>query len=268
MCCCAPEWTRRPVIAWRDDHARRFSRDGARDVRLAGAPILYADNGPVERTPGSLLVMPMHTIAGELLEDRSLLQHYADDIALTSKSYSSVVACIHAGCKENGLWVREFNGHSIPVILGASWADVNALVRMRRLFSSFESMTTNGWGSHVAYALAFGCRVSIHGVAPEVSKEQLLQDETWRRSPKDFEEVLLAAAERRDLAYLADHCCPPDAAVADVEKGRFLLGADHQLSKNAMRSMLADVTRLRLPKIVWQAKQLGKRAFRRLLRSR
>lgn len=268
MCCGAPEWQRLPIIAWRDDHARRFSRDGARDVRLAGAPILYADNGPMERIPGSLLVMPMHTHPGEILEDRSLLQHYADDIAQTSKSYSSVVACIHAGCKENGLWIPEFSGHSIPVILGASWADVNALVRMRRLFSSFESMTTNGWGSHVAYALAFGCRVSIHGVAPEVSREQLLQDETWRRSPKDLEEVLLAAAERRDLAYLADHCCSPDAAVADVEKGRFLLGADHQLSRAKMKEMLADVTRLRFNRMFWNTKRFGKRILRRLMRPR
>ena len=268
MCCGAPEWTRLPVIAWRDDVARRFSRDGARDVRLAGAPILYADDGPVQRIPGSLLVMPMHTLPGERLEDRSFLQHYADDVARHAGSYSTVVASIHSSCVSNGMWIQEFKSHSIPVILGASWADVNALVRMRRLFSSFESMTTNGWGSHVAYALAFGCRVSIHGPAPEINREQLLQDETWRRSPKDLDEVLQAAAERRDLAYLADHCRPPDAAVADVEKGRFLIGADHQLSRTEMKAMLADVTRLRFPKMVWNTKQLAKRVLRRLMRLR
>ena len=268
MCCGAPEWTRLPVIAWRDDVARRFSRDGARDVRLAGAPILYADDGPVQRIPGSLLVMPMHTLPGERLEDRSFLQHYADDVARHAGSYSTVVASIHSSCVSNGMWIQEFKSHSIPVILGASWADVNALVRMRRLFSSFESMTTNGWGSHVAYALAFGCRVSIHGPAPEINREQLLRDETWRRSPKDLDEVLQAAAERRDLAYLADHCRPPDAAVADVEKGRFLIGADHQLSRTEMKAMLADVTRLRFPKMVWNTKQLGKRVLRRLMRLR
>lgn len=265
MCCHAPEWHRLPIIAWRDDLAQRFSRDGALDVRLAGAPILYADDGAMQRIPGSLLVMPMHTMSGERLDDRSFLQHYADEIARNTKSYSTVVACIHAGCVENGLWIPEFNGHSIPLILGASWDDVNALVRMRRLFSSFESMTTNGWGSHVAYALAFGCRVSIHGAAPEVSRDQLLKDDTWRRSPTDLEAVLLAASERRDMAYLADHCRPPDDAVADVEKGRFLIGADHQLSKTAMKSLLHHVTRLHLRKIVWQAKRVGRR-LRRLLR--
>jgi len=268
MCCCAPEWTRLPVLAWRDDHARRFSLDGARDVRLAGAPILYADDGPVQRIPGSLLVMPMHSLAGERLEDRSFLQRYADDIARHAGSFSYIVASIHSCCVSNGMWIPEFRSNSIPVTLGASWADVNALVRMRRLFSSFESMTTNGWGSHVAYALAFGCRVSIHGPAPEIKRDQLLQDESWRRSPKDLDEHLQAAAERRDLAYLADHCRPPDAAVADVEKGRFLLGADHQLSRTEMKAMLADVTRLRFPKMVWNTKQLGKRVLRRLMRLR
>ncbi len=268
MCYGAPEWNQLPVIAWRDDHAQRFSRDGARDVRLAGAPILYADDGPVQRVPGSLLVMPMHSHTEGRLEDRSFFQNYADDIARHAGTYSSVIACIHSNCVSNGLWIPEFSVHSIPVIRGASWADVKALVRMRRIFSSFESMTTNGWGSHVAYALAFGCRVSIHGASPELNRHTLLQDEGWRRSPKDLDEVLQSAAEQRYLGSLADHCRPPDDARADVEKGRFLIGADHQLSRAEMKAMLADVTRLRFQRVVWDTKRLGNRVLRRLLRPR
>ncbi len=37
------------------------------------------------------------------------------------------------------------------------------LRRLRRLFGRFEFVTTNGFGSHIAYAAAAGAKVSVFG---------------------------------------------------------------------------------------------------------
>lgn len=238
LCYASPVWKKIPILAWRKDLADRMTAEGARNVILTGAPVLYSDNQARRRIPRSLLVMPTHTLQGQEISDRAALQQYADEIAAIAHHFSTVAVCVNAGCRMNGLWHREFGVHSIPVIDGADPGDRNALARMKSLFSGFESMTTNGWGSHVAYALAFGCRVSIFGNALSMSRQQYLKDRTWQLAPGDLDILLAAQSEGLDKKHLAEFCRDPVDGRANVEMGRFLIGADHQLSPHKMKELL------------------------------
>lgn len=256
----SPVWKEIPILAWRQDLADRMTAEGAQHVTLTGAPILYSNHQSRRRMPRSLLVMPMHTLHGQEISDRAALQQYADEVAGFAHLFSTVVVCVHAGCRTNGLWHREFGVHSIPVIDGADSNDVNALARMRSFFSGFESMTTNGWGSHVAYALAFGCRVSIFGKALSMPRQQYLKDRTWQLAPGDLDILLAAEKEGLDRKHLADLCRDPIDGRSDVEMGRFLIGADHQLSPAEMKRLLVRVTGGRFRHATRQARDLIRRA--------
>jgi len=260
LCYASPVWKEIPILAWRKDLADRMTAEGAQHVTLAGAPILYSAHQALRRMPRSLLVMPAHTLHGQEINDRSALQRYADEVAGFARHFSTVVVCVHAACRTNGLWHREFGVHGIPVIDGADSSDVNALARMKSFFTGFESMTTNGWGSHVAYALAFGCRVSMFGKALSMPRQQYLKDRTWQLAPGDLDILLAAERDGLDRKHLADFCRDPADGSANVEMGRFLIGADHQLSPHEMKRLLVRISGGPFRHAARQARQLISRA--------
>ena len=88
--------------------------------------------------------------------------------------YSSAVACLHNFDYENNLWKNEFNHLGVEIINGAGTNDENALERIIALMSQFEYVTSNVMGSHIAYAAAFGAKVSINGPYHKYNKKDFL----------------------------------------------------------------------------------------------
>jgi len=183
-------------------------------------------------------VVPTHTLAGDQFPDRSAFERYADQIKAVAGHFSRVVICIHPNCRRNGLWVREFSTRGFEIVFGAQTNDANALLRMRMLFGQFESMTTNGWGSHVAYALAFGARVSIHGALPQRTEADYLRDLCWAANPAGLKAMLSSETLAREREYLQAFHQSPEQGVADVAKGRWLIGAEHKLAPAEMKQVM------------------------------
>lgn len=230
-----------PVFVAREDQALLLKRHGYQRVRAIGLPIIYTPPTPAPRRPNSLLVVPTHTLAGEVIHDRTAFERYVEEIRAVAGEFDHVTVCVHPSCRQNGLWVNEFSNLGFEIVLGALNTDRNALVRVRALFEQFETVTTNGWGSHVAYALAFGARVSIHGTLPQLSESSLLRDSTWAAQPEALKMALSEETVVRERAWLADFRVPPTAARADVERGRWLIGAEHGLSPDEMREVLPQL---------------------------
>ena len=154
------------------DEANLLRRHGYKNVRAIGLPIVYAPRcKEVVRRPGSLLVMPAHS--GDDSTSEWKLEEYAEDIARIRHGFSEVWICIHPSCWEHGYWVEAFKKRGFPLVQGALYTDRNALERLYRLLSSFEYVTTNGTGSHIAYAAYFGAKVSIYGTFAELGATDL-----------------------------------------------------------------------------------------------
>lgn len=241
LCYNAPNSLQRPVRVARQDQADLLRTAGYQNVRVIGLPIVYTPDPKVERLPGSLLVVPTHTLIGDSFTDRSAFERYAEEIAQHASRFSRVTVCIHPSCRQNGLWVKEFTNLGYEVVYGASTNDRNALQRMRWLFERYETVTTNGWGSHVAYALAFGAKVSIYGTQPRRSESDYLRDLTWAADPAALKREISGENARRERETLAALYLPPAEAKLDVAFGRAMIGADHRLSPAEMAAELANL---------------------------
>jgi FkbM family methyltransferase len=136
---------------------------GFRDVHAIGLPVVYVSRAAVLREPGSLLVMPPHSL--------SYTNHdwdeegYASAIDSVRKDFRQVVVCIHPTCWSRGYWVGAFRRRGYAVITSGIWGQTEntGLEWLADLLRSFEFVTTNGFGSHIPYAAYFGCKVSVFG---------------------------------------------------------------------------------------------------------
>lgn len=234
----APGAEHRPVFVARQEQADLLQRHGYTRVRAIGLPIIYAPEPAVTRIAGSLLVVPTHSLVGDKYPDRAPFESYAEEILKIAPQFSKVTVCVHPNCAKNGLWVKEFRERGCEIVFGAQTNDANALRRMRHLFAQFETVTTNDWGSHVAYALAFGARVSIHGQAVTSDWRVYLSDQVWATNPGALERSYSPEVLGRKRDFLQRLYVEPTAAVADLALGRWLIGADLRVAPAEMTTVL------------------------------
>jgi hypothetical protein len=230
-----------PFLVARADEVECLRRAGYDGARAIGLPMLYLRQPPRPRTPRSLLIVPTHTLVGDFYPERSEFEAYANEMAAVAKDFDHVVVCIHPNCRKNGLWITEFASRGIQIVYGAQTNDRNALVRMKGLFEQFECVTTNGWGSHVPYALACGAKVSIYGTEPVVRAENLLKDGTWIKNVEALTKMFSREVQMEKLAYIRRFQVKPTKGVLDVQLGQWFLGESHRLSPAEMRSLLCDL---------------------------
>ena len=209
---------------------------GYRKVQAIGLPIIYTQPSGLKRIPNSLLVMPTHSLASDVLMPST--EQYVREIASIKKRFDLVAACISAYCIDRGLWTTQFAEQGIDVIRGAGIADANALKRMRALFDSFEYVTTDSYGSHVFYALYFGAKVSIWGTPTPVFRENYLNDGGCAAYPEAIDKLLSEETKRNGEVYLGPLRVDPWVGVQDVEVGKLMLGHDNKLSPSEMRAAL------------------------------
>jgi hypothetical protein len=143
---------------------------GFESVKAIGLPFAYAmenQRGKVHREAGSLLVMPVgHSTDEEQSRNWGADSEYIDYLSSLVPSFDKLQVVLNGSDIRLGRaapWERA----GLVVLTGADYADGLSLSRLADLLGRFEFMSTNGVGSHVAYASASGCRVSIDGPASQ-----------------------------------------------------------------------------------------------------
>jgi hypothetical protein len=180
--------------------------------------------------------MPGHTLP---YTDHGWNQkHYVQQIVSLKPHFSQIIACVNSSCIKKGYWIDEFEKNGIPCLQGADSSDRNSLIRLRILFRSFEYMTTNTIGSHVAYASSSGCKVSIFGDYGAYRREDFKNDPYYINYPAVLEEVLSKSSEdviRRQYPWLFRH--PADAS-SYQEWGKDMIGEGSHRSASEMAVLL------------------------------
>jgi len=255
---------RRYLVA-RYDEAVVLRRYG-KPAEAVGVPFVYLDTVPVSRIRKSLLVVPTHTLAGQTVMDRSGFERYADEVLQYAARFEKVAVCVHAACLRNDLWVREFSERGVEVLLGADHCDANSLVRVKTLFSTFEHVTSNGWGSHIAYALSCGANVSIFGTCPRYSASEMWLDSGFQGKSRELEFLCSEEYVRRSHEFCREFLGVPGDGRINVELGRYLTGAENRLSRDAMKQLLFDVCEItcsgKMRKLSRKLKWRGRRMLR------
>jgi hypothetical protein len=253
----------------RQDEVNYLREGGYSKVRAIGLPIIYTKPVGLQRIPGSLLIMPTHSMPLDVRAPSC--DKYVEQITSLKGKFSRVVACVYATCITNGFWAPQFEAQGIEVVCGAGTYDANALRRMRALFESFEYVTTDSFGSHVAYALYFGAKVSIWGETTPNYRENVLKDPTWAAFPEAVDRLFSEETQRKAEEYLGPLRVDPWIGVQDVNLGKWLVGHDNKLSPSELRScfgwtqlriMLDFIRQAPRP---WHFRRIGTAMKRRLL---
>ncbi len=179
-----------------------FLRGHGYNSVAVGAPFIYADEAtPPARLPSSVLVFPPHSTTYSGMNATADVLPYVEQVVELKSRFKTVVASIGGSDVLKGNWIRAFEAAGIPWVCGAWVFDRNGLVRMQRLMRSFEFVTTNIMGSHVAYAAYCGCRVVFHGENKELTYDDVLAHPFYRANPEltvNMHDLMFNLAKRRE----------------------------------------------------------------------
>ncbi len=238
-------------------------------ARAIGLPIIYTADNRIERRKGSLLVMPVHSL-GET-KHKWDAESYVRTITNVRKHFQEIIICVSAHCWKNGHWVSEFQAGGFKVVQGADGADPWTLQKMRDLFGEFEFVTTNGFGSQLAYAACFGAKVCIFGNYAETSAEALSNVPFYRDNPHLLNLALQYVCEGTIRRRFPELFCHPADAQSREAWGRAELGCDNKVSPREMKELFGWTftgrARARIGNGVRKAKALLPTTVKRELKS-
>ncbi len=258
------EWGK--VFVARRAEAVLLRNQGYKRVEAIGMPFIYLPKLDVERRPGALLVVPNHSLPGMGFADLTVMDAYADFIQSIRGHFSTVVASVHSGCLANGYWIRQFEERGIPWVLGADIKDRNALLRMQMLFSQFEYVTTNAWGSHVPYALHTGAKLTVCGPVPKQSAGTLLNDAGFGGDRSLAAYYVSKRYADQETRFLASFHRQPHEGVVDKELASSILGCECKRSPEELMDLFAWSTKGRVVDVAVRAKNKIIRAGNRITR--
>jgi hypothetical protein len=207
--------------------------------KAIGLPICYLPEMNLERIKDSILVMPAHSShyveSYENVLDNTAVG-YVNHLRTFISKFSIKYASIHHECARRGLWVNEFQDLMINVLQGANTQDLNSLYRIKSLMLQVEYVTSNVMGSHIAYAAAFGAKVSISGPFQKWSRNAYLKEPFYKDNPQlldylDHEEAI--ARENYPFLFVE-----PSKAKTHIDWGREMCGFSNVIKPNEIRDLL------------------------------
>jgi hypothetical protein len=224
------------VLVAREAEAKHLSSHGVDKVHAVGLPICYTARGTVSRRAGSLLVMPHHATFDSKSSETVL--EYADYITSIRHQFNRIVCCLSRQCLREKSLRKLFQQRGMPVVCGSAIDDANSLARTRRLLEQFDYVTTNTFGSHLAYAMAFGAKVSIAGPVYRPSTEDLANEPFYIENPDLNDPDYRRSRHRTMEKTFAKLKVDPWNAREHVEWGRHLVGAENVKSPREIGKLL------------------------------
>ena len=155
----------------RRDQEMALKQAGLENVWATGLPFAYAmilAKEEVSRIPNSALIVP--ALHGSFSPDNPthMDTEYLDFLDKNLKSFSHVRVLMNCDDIQLGR-NEEWEKRGFQIVLGGCEEDEESLPRIVNIFKEFEVMTTNEFGSPIAYAAAAGCRISISGPKPTLN---------------------------------------------------------------------------------------------------
>ncbi|MCS7029372.1 MAG: FkbM family methyltransferase, partial [Bacteroidia bacterium] len=109
---------------------------------------------------------------------------------------------------------------------------------LQYLMSRFEYVTTNAFGSHIAYAAYFGAKVSIYGSYAEFKEEDFRHDPFYSKNPKLLAVALNLTSESKVRKELSHLFVLPHKAKILTEWGKYEVGEANKKSVSQLYKIL------------------------------
>jgi hypothetical protein len=213
------------VTQWvsRGDQVEFLRANGYEHVHAIGLPIVYLPKSTARRVPGSLLVLPPHGHRSHGPSD-PLAEQYAEAIAGLRPRFEHIWVGISDHDAANDDWVQSFRRRGLDVFTTTDQGSPDTLVRLQRILSTFEYVTTNGFGSHLALAAYCGARVSIWGPFAEFPVERMRTTFTVKVFPHLLDTALHLVSEQALRHHYPFLFVEPQDAVAREPWGAHEVG--------------------------------------------
>ena len=177
--------------------------------------------------------MPVHSL--DYANNEWRFDEYAEQIDAIRKDFSTVVVCIRRSCWGHEFWVDAFGKRGFTLVQGAEVEDRNALLRICTLLSGFEYVTTNSFGSQIAYGAYLGAKVSVYGTYAEYKTEDFINIPVFGETPRILAPMIRNVSEKSMRKHLPDFFCHPGEAKERVEWGRREVGENNRVSPGRLR---------------------------------
>jgi hypothetical protein len=213
---------------------------GYSNVEVVGLPICYciSTSSLTNKRSKKLLFMPIHTLDGAPFEHSHQIKNYVNYILGFAKTGLDVSVCLHMSCIRNHQWWPELLGNGVRLIAGADPHDSNSLIRIWNTLSQFEYVSTNDMGSHVVYALAADCKVSICGPNVEYTFDQMYKDVSFKRAIENGYNYQDRDVLHEENTFLRQFQCSPTEAKSDQKLGLQIIGFTNKLKPRDVRILL------------------------------
>lgn len=210
---------------------------GHANTHAIGLPLNYLKEKKIARLKNSLLVMPAHSL-DYTTHDSWRFTEYVAEIESISKHFEHIYICIHPSCLKQGYWVKEFEAKGFKIVDGIHIYDRNALYRLQQLMSTFEYVTTNSFGSHIAYGAYFGAKVSIFGAYAEFKEEDFEADPFYTLHKDILATSIELISKPRIEREFPTFLTSPIEAPLRIDWGRYEVGASEKKSSREIRKLL------------------------------
>ena len=131
---------------------------GYTNVRIGGLPFAYIKEQGIQSNANLMLAFIGHSSESEKMNVIDL--DYLNYLESQRNNFEAIYVSIYSLDKSEKLFEEVLKRGLIP-ITGANPYDKRSLIRTRIALEYCEHVSTNTFGSHIAYALAAGCRVSV-----------------------------------------------------------------------------------------------------------
>lgn len=231
-------------LVGRHDQVEFLNGHGFESVRAIGLPFVYAlENvgAQADRKAGSLLVMP-----GDHATEEVTTRNWEGDtgyiafLRTFAGDFSEIRVMLHGADIRLGRDLRWVDA-GFEVSRGADYFDPTSLNRLAMALMGADSVTTNDLGSHVPYAAAAGCRVSIAGPVPR-SAASTFSHQTFYRNRPDLVALVRAVGKSQEEELNAlGLFTPPSDGKRHVAWGLGEIGWDHRLEPSEVLRTLHQV---------------------------
>jgi hypothetical protein len=214
---------------------------GYNNAKAIGLPYVYLPEISVERKEKTLLVMPIHSIPGSFLDTKNL-KKYMEYISEISVFFNKTTVCLNAHDYKHENIRNIVSQMGLDTICGVDGGR-NSLKEQYVRFKSYSHMTTNGAGSHIAYAAATGMKISISGPFSQYDEDSLSGIEFY----KQFPSAIRSAVERSSKDYLESKWpwlfVSPENGIENIAWGESEIGSDCKQTPEKLQKLMGWNTR-------------------------
>lgn len=223
------------IIVGSKAQQERLKACGYHNVLLGGLPFAYVGSQGIQRSSSSLLAFIGHSAEAERMDVAD--SKYLDYLESIRHDFENVYVSVFSIDHGESL-TRQIKRRGLAPFLGANPADKYSMLRTRRALEFCEHVSTNTFGSHIAYALAVGCRVSVFSPTYryDVSKYLNTIHEYDPSYAERMDHVYSEAYLRQKYGMLFDR--QPLDGFAAQELGMQYVGNAHKLPAEKLRAAL------------------------------